>query len=65
VLDISGKVIEVEQVCVLFSQHSSSSSICIVSVFLDILTIIKKTTTNVSQVVEDKESLCTVCGNAN
>jgi hypothetical protein len=33
VLDICGKVIGVGQVCVLFSRHSS---ICIVSVFLDI-----------------------------
>jgi hypothetical protein len=32
-LDISGKVIEVGQVCMLFSRHSS---ICIVAVFLNI-----------------------------
>jgi hypothetical protein len=32
-LDISGEAIRVEQVCVLLSRHSSSSSICIVSVF--------------------------------
>jgi hypothetical protein len=35
-LNISGKVIGVGQVCMVLSQHSSSSSICIVSGFPDI-----------------------------
>jgi hypothetical protein len=33
VLDISGKVSGVGQVCMVLSQHSSNSSICIVSMF--------------------------------